>query len=1817
MATDRHDPIILSVGTPVFIDLETELAGTNLGWHPDSPADYSWTIFTGEGVDVTTSGAVSAILNSPNLEITAIQTSDKYPVTIDVRHESNTSDNYLIPISLIRQYQQRIVGGILTLPIAHLLGKDDELLLTNSQSFFKPTDSKLVALGTASGGLSTRTIGGQSYIVASGSSGGTIRYGRYSQAVQISTFPYNFFLPPGGGYEFRPANLRAQMPDRVTDPGAGKVGIVIHQGKNVARVQDLPGDTYPRLRLGAYPTSVEGWVARRYSLVFSLTDTDNDGEILHTFYTHLVITRLDGTNPQNAVAPWVIIGKDRQKTPTTTNPGDVFPGPDPPPPPDPEVVSPNNPDLICENPQTSVSAGDGGDLIDVTLTVRNGGQRAAEETELTFYRSANESISGIDTKIGTERIPALAAGAQSTKTINTRLPAMGTFWYGGIVDTVTDEQAVNNNRSSGARVVVTAATPPPPPPVLSPDLVVETPWVSNTTPVVSSSIQVRATVRNAGTKASVATTLRFKSSPHRNISAGDDTIGTATIPVLEIGAKSTQTVTTVVQNTAGRRFFGAIVDTVTGETNTTNNISNTVLVEVMASVPVNKPDLICEAPTVDIVNPFPGQNITLSVTVRNGGTAASPATNMRFFSSSDSEIAPTDTGIGGDIAIEGLAIGATTRKTLTIAAPAVVGDIYYGGIVQAVTGEITERNNNSPSIRVSVQAAKPDLVCESVAVSPPGAKYVNGLVSVRATVRNDGYKAAPATTLRFYRSTNRTITASSDAVIGTAQIPTLDINEETHQTISPVLPAVAGTYYFGAIVDAVADEITLDNNTSLAVQVSVGVIPTTPEPEPTGDANPDLIAEEPTVDTRYPIKSQNITLEVTIRNGGTAPSAATTVQFYRSTNLIISDQDTPIGSPVSVVGLAIGATIDKTLTIAAPDSLGLYYYGAIVSSVDGEIALGNNASPALTVWVREAKPDLVVESPWVSNKTPTVSAELRVRVNVRNEGTEATTNTRLLRFYQGRLNTIGPWRDKLIGTANISPLAIDAEETYTLITSAPATVGTYYYGAVADYEDDSNLRNNISQAVQVVVSEAPPPPTVPVSDLVVSGVRASATQTILGNAVNLFFTVQNTGMADAKASSIKVYQSTSSNVSPSDTQVGSAQSVHALSAGSSTEKEFSVTSPSAAGTLYFAACVDTYDGESDATNNCSDPIAIQWVTGALPTNGPDLVVESPTNPAQTAPLQNARLRATVRNNGNRASVPTTLRFRRAKSEHITENATLVGTAQIPALDADGGDNDENTAFVDVVTPDVAGTYYYGACVDTVTGETDATNNCSMGSKLVVVGTRRITSTPIAAADLIIENFTATPSFAQNGQAVPINLNCTVQNIGTLASPTTTVLFWEGTVLIARRPLAAIQPNEQHPVNFVKTTSPTDNATKSYTCSIASFDGEADATNNGSGRIRVTRGPGTTQTPPASYVDLQYGTPTLSEASGRPFLPITLTITLTNRGNVASTLGQLRFYRSRSPNITTNDTLVGDIPFEGVGINANRSKSVDVILPAQAGTYYYGACVHNVGENIGNECSSSVLATVTGGDAPAGKAPDLVVENPTFSANEVEPGAEFQMNIIVRNQGEGHSPPTRVRFLRSTTTPVGANDTAVGLADVPLLAPYGSRGIAIKLTALNTPQVYYYAALVESVDTERDATNNLGDTIGIAVGVPAGGADPPITGTELAEDEQMQMPDAEMPVVPNQDPWQAFGSIPFNEPPPADVARLVGRPYTRSMPRRGDRKVMKFILGEVRQEGPTAFVSLQDLRRIERANVERLSGGIYEVAKFIPEDFYIAWPPNEE
>ena len=119
---------------------------------------------------------------------------------------------------------------------------------------------------------------------------------------------------------------------------------------------------------------------------------------------------------------------------------------------------------------------------------------------------------------------------------------------------------------------------------------------------------------------------------------------------------------------------------------------------------------------------------------------------------------------------------------------------------------------------------------------------------------------------------------------------------------------------------------------------------------PSGGAGADLVVASASVSSDTPMPGQSFELRATVRNAGTGGSTATTLRFYRSSDVTISSSDTEVGAD-TVSGLAAGETSSSVLTLTAPSTAGTYYYGACVDPVSGESDTGNNCSSAVTVTV--------------------------------------------------------------------------------------------------------------------------------------------------------------------------------------------------------------------------------------------------------------------------------------------------------------------------------------------------------------------------------------------------------------------------------------------------------------------------------------------------------------------------------------------------------------------------------------------------------------------------------------------------------------------------------------------------------------------------------------------------------------------------------------------------------------------------------------------------------------------------------------------------
>ena len=335
-------------------------------------------------------------------------------------------------------------------------------------------------------------------------------------------------------------------------------------------------------------------------------------------------------------------------------------------------------------------------------------------------------------------------------------------------------------------------------------------------------------------------------------------------------------------------------------------------------------------------------------------------------------------------------------------------------------------------------------------------------------------------------------------------------------------------------------------------------------------------------------------------------------------------------------------------------------------------------------------------------------------------GNSASTTLR----WRSSTNNFISTGDPQFGTDLVSSLSPSGTSEESIVLSAPSTPGTYYYGATVDtVAGESDTNNNASGAVTVVV------------------VEALTTPSFADDTGDAQAWTQNTPIA-----SITVPEA-SGNPTPTYAVVGSLPS--GINFNTGTRVLSGTPTGATSGTIRIRA--SNSQGDDDWT--------VAYSTTAV---APDLVVSTPAQSpsGDLTPDQSFTLSAVVTNNGNGNSASTTLRWRSSTNNFISTGDPQFGTDLVSSLSPSGTSEES----IVLSAPSTPGTYYYGATVDTVAGESDTNNNASGAVTVVVVEALTTPSfaddtgdaqawtqnTPIASINVPAASGTPTPTYAAVG-----------------------------------------------------------------------------------------------------------------------------------------------------------------------------------------------------------------------------------------------------------------------------------------------------------------------------------------------------------------------------------------------------------------------------------------------------------------------------------
>ena len=809
----------------------------------------------------------------------------------------------------------------------------------------------------------------------------------------------------------------------------------------------------------------------------------------------------------------------------------------------------------------------------------------------------------------------------------------------------------------------------------------------------------------------------------------------------------------------------------------------------------------------------------------------------------------------------------------------------------------------------------PDLVVTALTVPSTGG--AGAAISVTDTTRNSGANPVVASTTSFYLSTNATLDGG-DTQFGSRAVPALAAGVSSAATTASLIIPLAtpdGLYYIIAKADGpdLITETNEANNTKTSTVINIGA---------------DLTVSALTAPATGTV---GVAFDVadTTNNSGSGVGASTT-SFYLSTDTVLNDSDTLLGSR-AVGALAVGGSSPAITSLTIPAGKAGTFY--IIAKADagtlptdtGLIAETNEANNTKVSALIKIGGDLTVSAlTAVTTGMPgdTIDVTCTTKNGTAGAGVGASTTS----FYLST-DTVLNGSDTLLGDRTVGPLAPGATYPDTTSFAIPAgKAGTFYIIAKADSAGlitETNETNNTKISAIIKIG----------GDLTVSALTAVTTG-MPGDTIDVTCTTKNgTAGAGVGASTTSFYLSTDTVLKLSgptrDTWIGD-RDVPALGVGATYLDTTSFAVPAGmAGTFYIIAKADGTGliTETIETNNTK--------VSAIIKIGGDLTVSALTAPATVVAGAAISVTDTTKNGTTGTAVGTSTTSFYLSTDTVLDGGDVsLGSRSVPALGV-GAISTATTPSLTIPLATPAGSYYIIAKADALDDNTESneTNN-TKASALIKIG-----------GDLTVSALTV-PATGAAGAAISVTY--TTQNIGNdtvAASKTRFYLSADTGLLICTAPnvpvgcdpvlgnrdVAALAAGVSIPAT-TSLTIPTGQAAGTYYI-IAKADGpnlipEANETNNTKFSAAIKIGP-----------DLIVSALT-AQATVAAGATINVTDTTKNSGAARADASTTSFYLSTNTVWDAGDTLLNSRAVVALAAGVTNSATTPVTIPAVTpGTYF--------------------------------------------------------------------------------------------------------------------------------------------------------------------------------------------------------------------------------------------------------------------------------------
>ncbi|WP_242353934.1 MULTISPECIES: CARDB domain-containing protein [Anaeromyxobacter] len=706
---------------------------------------------------------------------------------------------------------------------------------------------------------------------------------------------------------------------------------------------------------------------------------------------------------------------------------------------------------------------------------------------------------------------------------------------------------------------------------------------------------------------------------------------------------------------------------------------------------------------------------SLTTNVANPGRGKAINVIVNVYLSTDDTITTADRMLGWQ-QVYFLDGGASASVTTSLSLPSDLpaGSYRLGAIVDVV-GYVQESNeDNNVFVGPRVVVDGPDL--EVTSVSGPATVLTGGTFTVEDTVtaRPTGGGTGPFK-VGLYLSDDPVVT-TADLKIGERTVPSLASGASSSGATVMTLPVTwaGGAYYVGAIADVASEVLELDEANNAAAGGALTVI------------GPDLVATSVSAPASG-VVGETLTVFDTIAAsaaGGATPPFD--VGFYLSTDPVITPSDLLLGWR-SAAALAPGASSSASTPVTLPLGLapGTYYVGVIADDFTycfedylyNSYCYGGDVAkePDGTNNARASGPIVVGGTDLVLTEVSapaTAGTGLPLVVHDAVAAVGGGTGAFKVGYYLSTDPTITT-ADRFLGYRALGGLAPGATSSADTSVTVPAGLapGTYYVGAIADYEGrvaEASETNN-ARAGNTVAVAGP--------DLTVSALAAPQS---VGTATpfSVTATVANLGSGASPATMVSIYLSTDPVITTSDLRLGYGTfAMPAPGETSSATLTVSVPSSVAQATYYLGAILDPYDQvkEESETNNASAGAALTLVR-------PDLAPIAVSGPpaALTGETITVSYTLSALPTGAGATSPP-LGLYLSSDLFITPQDLSIGTAY-PG-DLASGASRSGTVTLTIPAGIAGGTYQLGAFADPygTTPESDEGNNGLAGGTIAITG----------------------------------------------------------------------------------------------------------------------------------------------------------------------------------------------------------------------------------------------------------------------------------------------------------------------------------------------------------------------------------------------------------------------------------------------------------------------------------------------------------------